>query len=94
MLARQVNFSLLYKRFRVVAKDSLDKSYFIVYSNYDELMNDEFCWCRANQVLKLGCEIEGYLCPSEDFTNLPTLIVGECYSIIPSIAHMEVLQNL
>jgi hypothetical protein len=94
MLARQVNFSFPYNRFRVVAKDKLDESYFIVYSKYGEFINNEFCWCRANQVLKLGCEIEGYLCPSEDFTNLPTLIVGECYSIIPSIAHADVLQHL
>ncbi|NJL62524.1 MAG: hypothetical protein HC903_12705 [Methylacidiphilales bacterium] len=94
MLARQINFSLLYKRFRVVAKDSLDKSYFIVYSKHDEVKKDEFCWCRANQLLKLGSEIEGYLCPSEESsTNLPTLIVGECYSIIPSMTHTPVLHN-
>jgi hypothetical protein len=93
MLARQVNFSLLYKKFRVVAKDSSDKSYFIVYAKHNELGKDEFCWCRANQILKLGSEIEGYLCPSEKSTNLPTLIVGECQSIIPSISSMAVLQN-
>jgi hypothetical protein len=93
MLARQVNYSLLYKRFRVVARDSSDKSYFIVYSKHDEFRKDEFCWCRANQLLKLGSEIEGYLCPSENSTNLPTLIVGECQSIVPSISYTAVLQN-
>jgi len=93
MLARQVHFSLLYKRFRVVAKDSLDKSYFIVYSKDNKSGKDEFSWCRANQLLKLGSEIEGYLCPSADSADLPTLIVGECHSIIPSIIQTPVLHN-
>jgi hypothetical protein len=93
MLARQGNYSLVYKRFRVIAKDDLDRSYFIMYSKRNINEADEYYWCRANQALKLGSEVEGYLCASEQYDKLPTLIVGECNSIIPSINRIAVLQN-
>ncbi|MBW4602239.1 MAG: hypothetical protein KME29_22370 [Calothrix sp. FI2-JRJ7] len=47
-------------------------------------MSVEYCWCRANQALEIGTEVDGYLCPNDSLDSLPTLIVGECKSIIPS----------
>ena len=90
---RQTSFSLLYKRFRIVAKDNRDKSYFVVCSNRQETENNRFYWCRANQVLHVGTEVDGYLCPSEYFDKLPTLIIGECNSIIPSFASAALINN-
>ncbi len=92
MLMRQTSFSLLYKRFRVVAKDNRDKSYFIVRST-PETEENQFYWCRANQVLHIGTEVDGYLCPSEYFDKLPTLIIGECNSIIPTFVHAALINN-
>jgi hypothetical protein len=92
MLMRQTSFSLLYKRFRVVAKDNRDKSYFIV-SCPQGIEENQFYWCRANHVLHIGTEVDGYLCPSEYFDKLPTLIIGECNSIIPSFAHEALINN-
>jgi hypothetical protein len=92
MLMRQSSFSLLYKRFRVIAKDNRDKSYFIVTCKQGTEEN-QFYWCRANQVLHIGTEVDGHLCPSEYFDKLPTLIIGECNSIIPTFAHAALINN-
>jgi hypothetical protein len=75
---------LLYDRFRVVATDNTDQSYFLHRSKGKETDADEFYWCRANQPLNLRDVVEGYLYPSDKFAKLPTLIIGDCYAIIPT----------
>lgn len=92
MLMRRTSFSLLYKRFRVVAKDNRDKSYFIVRCTLGT-EEDQFYWCRSNQVLHIGTEVDGYLCSSEYFDKLPTLIIGECNSIIPTFRDAALINN-
>jgi hypothetical protein len=91
MLARQTNFSLLYRRCKVLVTNKTDKSYFVAYLKDIQTKTFEYCWCRANQALKLGSEVDGYLCPTEYHDSLPTLIVGECKSIIPSINRIAVM---
>lgn len=93
MLAKRMNFSLVYKRCRVLARNNADKSYFIEYLKDIETKSVEYCWCRANQALKMGSVIDGYLCPTESFDCLPTLIVGECNSIIPSIRSIALMSR-
>lgn len=83
MLA-QIKFSLPYKRCKVLVKYNTDKSYYVQYLKDLETMSVEYCWCRANQALEIGTEVDGYLCPNNSLDSLPTLIVGECKSIIPS----------
>lgn len=90
MLARQINFSIQYKRCKVIVRNNTDKSYFVAYFENNQTKTVEYCWCRANQVLRLGSEIDGYLCPTEHH-DLPTLIVGECKSIIPSINRIALM---
>ena len=83
MLIKYQDAHLLYETFRVVAKDSTDKSYFVIHSQHKQ--TDKYYWCRANISLKLGEVVKGYLCPSDNFNNkMPTLIIGECYAIIPA----------
>jgi hypothetical protein len=93
MLARQINYALPYKRCKVVGKNSNDRSYFIEYVKDVYSKSVEYCWCRANQALKLGSEVNGYFCATDNFDNLPTLIVGECNSIIPSIKRIAMMSN-
>lgn len=84
-MSKVENSRLLYDRFRVVATDNTDKSYFFQRLKCKQADADEFYWCRANQPLKLRDIVEGYLYPSENFAKLPTLIIGDCYAIIPTV---------
>ncbi|AFZ02814.1 hypothetical protein [Calothrix sp. PCC 6303] len=78
------DLSLIYKRFRIIAQDKIDRTYFVLFAKYNENDSEEFIWCRSNKKLSLGQELEGYLCTSESLQHPPTLIVGECNSIIPT----------
>lgn len=78
------DLSLIYKQVRIIAQDSIDRTYFVLFAKHNENDLDEFIWCRSNQKLSLGQEIEGYLCTSKSLQHPPTLIVGECISIIPT----------
>jgi hypothetical protein len=78
------DLSLIYKQVRIIAKDRIDRTYFVLFAkNYENDLED-FIWCRSNQKLFLGQEVEGYLCTSENLNHPPTLIVGECDSIVPT----------
>jgi hypothetical protein len=76
------DLSLIYKRVRIIAKDRIDRTYFVLFAKHEENDLEEFLWCRSNQKLSLGQEVEGYLCTSKSLQHPPTLIVGECNSII------------
>lgn len=78
------DLSLIYKQVRIIAKDRIDRTYFVLFAKHYENDSEEFLWCRSNQKLFLGQEVEGYLYPSESLNHPPTLIVGECHSIIPT----------
>jgi hypothetical protein len=78
------DLSLIYKQVRIIAKDRIDRTYFVLFAQDSENNSEEFLWCRSNQKLFLGQEVEGYLCTSESLNHPPTLIVGECDSIIPT----------
>jgi hypothetical protein len=78
------DLSLISKRVRVIAQDKIDRTYFVLFAKHHEDDLEEFIWCRSNQKLFLGQDVEGYLCTSKSLEQPPTLIVGECNSIIPT----------
>jgi hypothetical protein len=78
------DLSLIYKRVKIIAQDRIDRTYFVLFTKHNENDSEEFIWCRSNRKLALGQEIEGYLCTSKSLQHPPTLIVGECRSIIPT----------
>jgi len=55
----KVDFSKQHESFLVVAKDDVDKSYFIIRAG--EETTDGFFWCKANRALKLRDVVNGYL---------------------------------
>jgi hypothetical protein len=93
MLARQINSSLMYTRYKIVGIDHNDKTYFVEYIEDYDTRKLEYFWCRANQALKIGSQVEGYLCPTEYSDGLATLIVGECNSIVPTINRIALMSN-
>ncbi|BAZ13687.1 hypothetical protein NIES4071_55270 [Calothrix sp. NIES-4071] len=85
MLARQINSLLEYKKYKVISFDSNDTTYFLEYEQYADSQKIGYCWCRADQVLNLRSQVEGYLCPSNNKHELPTLVVSQSNSTVPTV---------
>jgi hypothetical protein len=62
------------ERFRVLATDNEDKSYFVARMIPDKNTENDFFWCNANQPLVVGELIEAYVGSSSDSQKMLTLV--------------------
>jgi hypothetical protein len=75
MIAEQANSSLTYKKYKVIALNRDDATYFVEYVKDAGSQGVEYCWCQANRTLNIRSTVEGYLCPAKHRYELPTLTV-------------------
>jgi hypothetical protein len=68
--------SLQYECFHVVARNLKDNTYYVGYSRESTSEIEDFCWCKANQILHVGRVVHGYLSKSSNSKKLPMLVIN------------------
>ena len=72
---KQQEKRLHYKRFRILGRDSEDQSYYVAHITNSATKSDYFCWCNANQQLKVGNLVYGCLFESSHIEGIPLLVI-------------------
>ncbi|KYC42376.1 hypothetical protein WA1_20625 [Scytonema hofmannii PCC 7110] len=66
---------LVYERFRVIAKDTVDGSYYIGRIQLNATQADYFCWCHSCTQLNPGIFVDGCLSESLDVNKRALLVI-------------------
>jgi hypothetical protein len=72
---KQQEKRLQYERFRILARDSEDQSYYVAHITNSATKSNYFCWCNANQKLKVGNLVDGCLFESSHIEGIPLLVI-------------------
>jgi hypothetical protein len=64
-----------YQRFRILGKNIYEEIYFVGRIEPFAIEPNDFYWCKANQILKVGDVVKGSLNSPEDTEDIAMLIV-------------------
>ncbi len=74
-LIKQEDQCLLYERFCVMARDTVDGSYYVGRVQLNAIQPDYFCWCNSCTQLNLGILVYGYLSECRNVNEKPLLVI-------------------
>ncbi|MUG94701.1 hypothetical protein F7734_20975 [Scytonema sp. UIC 10036] len=73
--SKQEDRRLVYERFWVIARHTVDENYYVGRIPLNAHQPDYFCWCKSCKQLNLGILVDGYLSESLETTRIPLLII-------------------